>query len=327
MKGIVIYGAGNYINKYMEELENVIDHILMIVDGASDKVGKELLGFKVKSKEELRTLSEDITVAIASRTFYEEIKNNIQDINPKLKCTTLIDALFTLSTVKGYCNLCDTPVGFWMRIGKDIKTAYNIIGNGSRRGSCPLCGCYDRNRWQYYVLKHYTNILDQNSKVLHFAPEAQLLPKLRGKDNTNYYTADIQEGRADYVVDITDIQFEDSTFDYIIANHVLEHIPEEEKTVSELIRCLKDDGTIVLSFPYCKEIDTLVDDQITSEEDRVKYYGQRDHVRLYGRDYKERLEKYGLIVRSFKPVDLLDKQAIFENAFIEDDIILLCRKR
>ncbi|HHU75066.1 MAG TPA: class I SAM-dependent methyltransferase [Clostridiales bacterium] len=327
MKKIVLYGVGSYLKSYLADFENVLDNVLMIVDGSNEKVGKKFHGFEIKSKEELRDISDEVIIAIASETYYECIKGDIKEINSKLKCLTLTDALLKIYTPIGYCNLCKTSVGFWRRIGEKNKTVYTIIGNGQRRGGCPVCGSYDRNRWQYYVIKNYTELLNQKSVVLHFAPEYPLLSKIKENIGTKYYTADIQEGRADYVVDITNIKFEEKKFDYIIANHVLEHITNERKAISELIRCLKDNGIIILSFPVTMETKTLENCNHISEEDRIKYYGQKDHVRLYGNDYIDRLERYGLNVEALIPNELLDKQTIIMNGFIENDIMLLCTKR
>lgn len=125
---------------------------------------------------------------------------------------------------------------------------------------------------------------------------------------------------------LLDEQVKDKLFDYIIANHILEHISDEAKAICEMKRCLKDDSVIVLSFPVCMEIDTLEDEAYNTEELREKHYGQKDHVRLYGRDYKERLEKQGLIVEVFSPNEYLSEQDISLLGLIENDIVMLCRK-
>jgi len=322
MKKYIIYGAGKYLEDYLPDIKDFYKNILMIVDGSDDKIGKNLNGFEIKSKEELKNVSDDVTIAIASKKFYNSIINDIKKINPNLQCIPLYEALLSVYPVTGYCNICETNVAVWRTIGKDNKTAFKIIGNGLRKGGCPACMSYDRHRWQYYVINNYTDLIKKDHTVLHFAPEYRLFT-----NKLNYFTADIVKGRADYVVDITDIGFEDKTFDYIIANHVLEHIPDEKKAISELIRCLKDDGTIILSFPYSLDTNTLEDKNIVSIEDREKYYGQHDHVRLYGQDYKERLENYGLRVSVYKPVELLDKANIEKHRFIEEDIVILCKKR
>lgn len=129
-----------------------------------------------------------------------------------------------------------------------------------------------------------------------------------------------------HVIDITNIHFEDSTFDYVISNHVMEHISDESKAISEIKRVLKRNGKWIFSFPICTDIDTYEDKSIVTDEDRLKMYGQEDHVRLYGRDYKERFMQYGLCINSFTPKDLLPKDEIIRFGFIEDDVINVATK-
>ena len=114
--------------------------------------------------------------------------------------------------------------------------------------------------------------------------------------NIEYIPIDIEPSRYDYVnclkEDVTELSFKDNSFDYIISNHVMEHIKDEQKFLSELLRVLKPSGKICLMFPICIGLDkTFEDDNIVSPGDRLKYYGQADHVRKYGMDVIDRLKK------------------------------------
>lgn len=327
MKKVILYGAGNNLKSYMTDYQETLENIEMIIDGASGKIGKKIFEKEIKSKEELKRLPDEAIIAITSEKYYKSIEKDIKEINSNLKCMTFYEMIKTVYPEIGYCNLCKSRIHWWKWIGEKNETKNNIIGNGRRKGGCPICGSYDRDRWQYYVIKNYTELLYKECNVLHFAPEKMIVGKIKENTKCLYYTADIQSGRADYVVDITNIQFGDKVFNYIIANHIFEHILDEKKAISELKRCLKDDGIIILSFPICMENDTLEDVNYISEEEKVRYYGQKDHVRLYGRDYKNRFESYGLIIECFTPNKLLDKQTVIENGFIEDDVILLCKKK
>lgn len=255
-----------------------------------------------------------------------EISNAIRKLNPLVTTRLLEEQVLHEYLPKTHCVLCGKSYVSWLPTGEDNFTPYPIIGNGKRLGTCSCCGSRDRFRWIYWVLKNKTQLFDKKGTILHFAPELYIQKKIEATKNV-YYTADIMEGRADYIVDITDIQFKDKLFDYIIANHILEHISEEAKAIYEMKRCLKDDGIIVLSFPICMEIDTLEEEAYNTEELREKYYGQKDHVRLYGRNYKERLEEYGLIVEVFPPNEYLSKKDINLLGLIENDIVMLCRKK
>ena len=77
---------------------------------------------------------------------------------------------------------------------------------------------------------------------MHFAPEKQIEKKIRSNKKMIYITADIEAGRADRVEDITHISFPDKYFDYIICNHVLEHIKDEKAAFMELKRCIKTES-------------------------------------------------------------------------------------
>ena len=134
-------------------------------------------------------------------------------------------------------------------------------------------------------------------------------------------------GRAKYVVGVTTMQFEDSMFDYIIMNHVLEHIADEARAVSEPKRCLKPGGTLILSFPVCSEQKTVEDASIVSEADRLRYYGQTDHCRLYGTDCRAYLERYGLEVTPYIVKEMPDSKTIRKMALIPDDVAFFCTKK
>ena len=138
-----------------------------------------------------------------------------------------------------YCIVCERRFKEFKPFGvsSDFFKTHNIIGGGFRENcQCIRCGTIDRGRWQYYVLKKHSGILEKECSVLHFAPEKANARLIRTNTQCNYVTVDITPGRADYVADITNmLQFSDNSFDYVIANHVLEHISDEAKAFSEII--------------------------------------------------------------------------------------------
>lgn len=129
-----------------------------------------------------------------------------------------------------------------------------------------------------------------------------------------------------HVTDITDIQYREGTFDYVISNHVLEHIVDEVNTVNEIKRVLKTNGKWIFSFPICTDMTTYEDSTIVSYEARLKAYGQGDHVRLYGNDYKTRFENYGFVLQIYSPEKELDTIDIQKNGFIKDDVVIVATK-
>lgn len=230
---------------------------------------------------------------------------------------------------KSYCILCGNkvdflPYEFWFSGG--IYQKYRIIGCGKRENAvCPICREVDRTRWCMYVIQKYTGILHEKCSVLHFAPEEKMTSLIKTNKECNYISADLKT-EAMMQIDMTDIPFSDKKFDYVIANHVLEHILDEKQAIKELKRITKDDGLIILSVPICMEQNTIEDENINSEEDRLINYGLEDHVRLYGKDYLNRFEAYGLSINVKIPYKELNDMTIKKFGFIRDDIIMLCKK-
>ncbi len=115
--------------------------------------------------------------------------------------------------------------------------------------------------------------------------------------NLEYVTADLNDPSVDVRMDITNIPYSDCEFDVIVCSHVLEHVSDDRKAISELFRILKPGGWALLLVPIDpSRKETFEDPTITSPEERLHYFWQEDHVRLYGLDYRDRLEAAGFIV-------------------------------
>lgn len=166
-----------------------------------------------------------------------------------------------------------------------------------------------------------------SGRILHFAPEGAVAEYIKQNDKIDYYTGDIDSGRAMHATDITDIQYKDNVFDYVISNHIMEHVADEKKAVSEIKRVLKPNGKWIFSFPICTDMKTYEDPTVISREDRLREFGQQDHVRLYGNDYAERFGDYGLNIHIFSPEKELDRGEIDRFGFIKDDVIMIATKR
>jgi SAM-dependent methyltransferase len=205
------------------------------------------------------------------------------------------------------CPFCNGYFDAPTMIGLDfpVLRERQVVGAGKRLGGCPHCGSYDRERLVYTYLDKYTSIFKDSKslRLLHVAPEANLSKVLNQISSLEYTCIDkFTEGYRypDFVkdADITCLPFEDNTFDIIICNHVLEHIIEEGKAISELYRVLKAGGEAILQVPISKNSEsTFEDSTVTDPKEREKLFGQFDHVRLYGQDYPQRLAKYGFHVR------------------------------
>ena len=186
---------------------------------------------------------------------------------------------------------------------------------------CPKCDSLERHRLYYLYLKK--QIPEGKAlKILHFAPERILTRLFRSYPNVEYLSADIDPQKAMSREDITATSFADNSFDIIFCSHVLEHIEEDHKAMTELRRILKADGFAVLIVPIKDTFNgrvierTFEDFTIKSPAEREKVFGQADHVRIYGRDYKDRLEKAGFHVRIDKFTEMLPAEQIKRYALL-----------
>lgn len=328
---IIIYGAGDFGKRLFNFLQKF--NIFVEFFCQSNVVEeKRLFDIPIISIDQLRDISEKkiILIAIANREVSKKIKlqltsTMIEDIEV-YECSDFIEKNLFQEENKNYCLLCNFYIKEFLEAGRreEIFSAKTIIGGGYRPHSvCPHCNSVDRERWVFYVLNKYTGVFTDKCSVLHVAPEKMLENRIRSNDMCDYYSCDIMPRRAMHVVDVTDIQFKDETFDYIIINHVLEHVIDEQKAIEELKRVLKPSGVIIMSFPICKDEETFEDSSIIKPEDRSKFYGQDDHVRLYGYDYRERLEGYGLKLQVYEPIDICTETEIGQYGFIPDDVLIV----
>ena len=253
----------------------------------------------------------------------------IEIIKLKILKSKIIKIFATMPFIpkKYYCTICGSSVAFFLPKGikSELFQTKNIIGAGYRKNvRCPICGAADKTRYLDYILKQKTDIYSNPKNViLHFAPEEAIETKIRKITEGGYVTGDIVYGIADKVVDVTDICYPNSVFDYVIINHVLEHVPNERKAMEEIRRVLKDDGKIVFSVPICEDEDTYESTIELDESERLKKYGQEDHVRLYGRDIKPRMEKYGYNIVEYKAEDILSKEDISNMRVLAKDRIFI----
>ena len=157
----------------------------------------------------------------------------------------------------------------------------------------------ERHRLLWLYLTQETNFFEQSHSVLHFAPEQAFYRRFRNAKNLSYTTTDLNSPLADVKADICNLPFDTDTFDIILCNHVLEHIVDDGKALGELYRVMKPGGWGIFQVPQdLKRQKTFEDPSITDKEERRKVFGQYDHVRIYGQDYFEILQKAGFHVRA-----------------------------
>jgi len=162
--------------------------------------------------------------------------------------------------------------------------------------------------------------------VLHFAPEEHLREAIVRLKPKEYVQADVSPSHEDIQkIDITAIGFPDEYFDFVICNHVLEHVPNDKQAMSELNRVLKKGKYAVVQTPFSTILaNSFEDTNINTEELRLRFYGQEDHVRVYGQDLVSRLESAGFEVRlQTHHVILADMDDGFYGVNAREDLILV----
>ena len=185
----------------------------------------------------------------------------------------------------------------------------------------------ERHRLIWLYLKNETDFFSASKKVLHLAPEQCFLKVFKAQKNLNYITADLYSPIADVKADICDLPFEENSFDVVFCNHVLEHIEDDKKAMSELYRVLKPGGMGIFQIPQDLTLETTYEDfSITSEEERKKHFGQYDHVRVYGKDYFNRLRAVGFKVNEIDYSKTLSADLITKYCLIKGEILPVCSK-
>jgi len=185
----------------------------------------------------------------------------------------------------------------------------------------------ERHRLLWLYLKNETDFFSKNYKVLHFAPEQAFYKRFRNLKNLEYTTTDLDSPLADVKADICNLPFGDHSFDVIFCNHVLEHIPDDTKAMQELYRILKPDGWGIFQIPQdlAREF-TFEDNSITDKRERAKIFGQYDHVRVYGRDYFNKLREVGFTVDEIDYTATLSPDEVNTYRLAKGEIIPLVRK-
>lgn len=229
-----------------------------------------------------------------------------------------------------YCPVCDAHTRKQKPLGLDLPVIREkqIIGGGYRMALCPVCNSSDRIRLLFLFLKLKTTLFREPTKLLHFAPEPALQKLFEKKENIQYLTADLYQENVMEKIDITQIPYSDNTFDAILCNHVLEHIPDDGLAMRELFRVLKPGGFAILQVPFSNILETTFEDPtVVREKEREVVFGQKDHVRIYGKDYTKRLATAGFNVQVFESTK--DQEAAFQDPKINlnrDEPIFYCLK-
>lgn len=185
----------------------------------------------------------------------------------------------------------------------------------------------ERHRLCWLYLQNETDLFTQPQKLLHFAPEQAFLKRFRKIKHLDYTTTDLNSPIADVKADICNLPFDDNSYNFIICNHVLEHIPDDMKAMKELYRVLAPGGTAILQVPYDRDRNTTFeDDSITDPKERARIFGQYDHVRVYGMDYFEKLKATGFIVEALDYTSSFTEEQIDRYRLAKGELLPVCKK-
>ncbi|APZ48097.1 SAM-dependent methyltransferase [Polaribacter reichenbachii] len=204
-------------------------------------------------------------------------------------------------------------------------------GYGKQRENAlsPSTLSLERHRLMWLFLKEETNFFTSTKKlkILHIAPEQCFLDLFRKQKNLDYITSDLESPIADVKADICDLPFKDNEFDVVFCNHVLEHIPDDKKAMQELFRVLKKGGFGIFQIPQdLSRATTFEDDSITDKKERAKIFGQYDHVRVYGKDYFDRLRSVGFKVDEIDYTQKISAEKVTQFCLMKGEILPVCYK-
>lgn len=187
----------------------------------------------------------------------------------------------------------------------------------------------ERHRLLWLFLQDETAFFTSKKKlkVLHIAPEQCFLDIFKKQQNLDYITSDLESPIADVKADICDLPFEDNQFDVVFCNHVLEHIPNDTKAMQELYRVLKVGGFGIFQIPQDLSRETTFEDNsITDPKERAEIFGQYDHVRVYGRDYFDKLRSIGFMVDEIDYTKKIAPEKLERFALVKGEILPVCYK-
>jgi predicted SAM-dependent methyltransferase len=222
---------------------------------------------------------------------------------------------------KGISRYCPVCKKWSKKFGKSgLEKRENAV--------CLYCGSLERHRLVWLYFERMTNIFDGHPKqMLHVAPELAFENRLKKHLGAGYLSADIRPNLAMIQIDITHTKFPSETFDAIYCSHVLEHISDDASALREFYRVLKPTGWAIILVPVIAGRKTTFEDgNIRTPKERQRFFGQKDHVRLYGRDFVERLRHAGFAIKIINAEEFLTKTEMQTMGVSNSETIYFCEK-
>lgn len=242
------------------------------------------------------------------------------------------------------------PIEYWLRLGTIYSTIASLPYSGTavecpcckgrfrkfrpggvvRRPNavCPRCGSLERHRLLMLYLQRETSLFRDRLRLLHVAPEPPLYTVLSRLPNLTYVPAGQESALARVPMDITNITYSDASFDAVICVHVLEHVPDDRRAMAEFHRVLRPGGWAILQVPVEPDrAQTYEDWTRTTPAQRFQAFGQEDHIRVYGRDYVDRLRASGFDVTIDDYPGRLPSVDVARYGLSTCESVYLCRKQ
>lgn len=258
---------------------------------------------------------------------YQSIKNLVWQflpyelgIIPRLSIDRINALMNSGSAVE--CPCCNKQFAQMLDAGNPVR-------NNVR---CPFCRSLERQRFIWLYLQRETDLFKEDHRLLHIAPERCFYRSFAKSTLLDYTAADkFTKGnkypRKTVNFDLTEARFSDEYFDVFICCHVLEHIPDDYKAISELYRMTRRNGWGILQVPIRRDMpSTFEDPSIVTEAEREAAYGQFDHVRQYGLDFIDRVTAAGFDVTRISCEDFSSPQEMQRYRIIDSDDIYVCRR-
>jgi SAM-dependent methyltransferase len=228
------------------------------------------------------------------------------------------------------CPFCGTRSPSFLTFGLDepVLRERQVVGGGHRADAmCPhgACSSLDRERLVYLFLQR-ANLPRPEARVLHVAPEGNLSDVL--SRCARYVAADLVPFDGIIEMDVTRIQYPDESFDAVICNHVLEHVADDRAAIGEIRRVLAPGGFAILQVPISSTSATTFEDAgVTAPADRARVFGQRDHVRIYGQDYPDRLRAAGFGVTIHNAREEFGDEGCERYGLLKEENLFFCTSR